>query len=91
MHERHGACDESSGASAEQDGLRVQQEEAGGVGMFGTDPAAQRRYEALMAKIAGLERRAVAAKRREAAVAIRWIKKAIRDYGIGGQELDFGS
>jgi hypothetical protein len=88
MRESHAAGEQPSGESAEQDVLCLQ-EEAGGVGMFGTDPAEQRRYEALMAKIAGLERQAVAAKRREAAVAIRWIRKAIRDYGIGAQELDF--
>jgi DNA-binding protein H-NS len=44
-----------------------------------------------LAMIASLERQAVAAKKREAAVAIRWIRKAIRDYGIEAQELGFES
>ena len=77
--------------SAERDVFAVQQGEAGGVGMFGTDPAVQHRYATLVAKIAGLERQALAAKKREAAIAIRWIKNAIRNYGIGAQELGFGS
>ena len=77
------------GTSAERDVLAPQQEDVGGVSLFGTDPAERLQYEKLMAKIAGLERQALAAKKREAAFAIRWIRKAIRNHGIGAQELGF--
>jgi hypothetical protein len=80
---------EPIGTNVERDVFAAQQEEVDGVGMFGTDSAEQLRYQKLMVKIAGLERQALAAKKREAQLAIRWIKKAIRDYGIGAQELGF--
>jgi hypothetical protein len=77
------------GTSAEREVLAAQKEDVSEVGMFGADPAERLQYERLMAKIANLERQALAAKKREAGLAIRWIRKAIRDYGVGAQELGF--
>ena len=45
------------------------------------------RYPQLLAKIRALEALAQAAKRREAIEAIRWIKQAIRTYGLSAQDL----
>jgi hypothetical protein len=80
---------EPIGTSEERDVFEALQEDVGGGGMFGADPAEQLRYEKLMVKIASLERQAHAAKKREAAAAIRWIKKAIRYYSIGARDLGF--
>ena len=45
------------------------------------------RHEKLLAQIARLERQAQTARKAEAATAIRWIKKAIEDYGIEASEI----
>ena len=50
---------------------------------------AQTRREKLKVKIAQLERQAQRAKNTEAAAAIRWIKKALKDYGIEAREIGF--
>jgi hypothetical protein len=78
---------EPIGTGAEGDVSAPQLEDVAGVGMFGADSAEQLRYQKLMAKIARLERQALAARKREAELAIRWIKKAICDYGIEAREL----
>jgi hypothetical protein len=56
-------------------------------GRFGVALEAQRRHEKLLARIALLERQADKARNAEAATAIRWITKAIKDYGISAEEL----
>jgi hypothetical protein len=44
-------------------------------------------YEAVMAEIELLKRRAVVLKKAEARTAVRWIRKAIRDHGLTAQDL----
>jgi hypothetical protein len=56
-------------------------------GRFGVALEAQRRHENLLARIVLLERQADKARNAEAATAIRWVKKAIKDYGISAEEL----
>jgi hypothetical protein len=58
-------------------------------GRFGVALEAQRRHEKLLARIALLERQADKARNAEAATAIRWIRKAIKDYGISASEVGF--
>lgn len=56
---------------------------------FGVEPQEQRRYATLMAEIARLKLQAQAAKRTEAAAAVRWIRKAIAEFEIGAADLGF--
>ena len=56
---------------------------------FGVEPEEQQRYATLMAEIARLKLQAQAAKEEEAAAAVRWIRKAIAEYGIRSHELGF--
>ncbi len=48
---------------------------------------AKGRYELLLTQIAKLRRQADAAKKAEAAIAVRWIRKAILEYQIGPDDL----
>ena len=89
LHEPHGVRDESFGERAESDLIAARRLHRDEIGAFGTDRAAQLRYQKLLLRIAELERQAHAAKEREAAAAVRWIKKAIRDYGIRAKDLGF--
>jgi hypothetical protein len=45
------------------------------------------RYEVLLTQIAKLRRQADAARKAEAAIAVRWIRKAILEYQIGPDDL----
>jgi hypothetical protein len=54
---------------------------------FGVGEAERSRYTELMNEIAGLEREAKAVKEAEARAAVRWIRKAIAEYGISASEL----
>jgi hypothetical protein len=56
-------------------------------GRFGVPLETQRRHQKLLARIALLERQADKARNAEAATAVRWIRKAIKDYGISAEEL----
>ena len=74
-------------ASSNADSIRDSQAQSADAGRFGVDLEAQTRHEKLKVKIAQLERQAQRAKNTEAAAAIRWIKKAIKDYGIDAGEI----
>jgi glutamate synthase domain-containing protein 2 len=74
-------------ASSNADSIRDSQAQSADAGRFGVDLEAQIRHEKLKVKIAQLERQAQRAKNTEAAAAIRWIKKAIKDYGIDAREI----
>ena len=65
------------------------QPQSSALGRFGVDLEEQRRHEKLLARIALLERQAQRARNTEAATAIRWIKKAINEYGIEASEVGF--
>jgi hypothetical protein len=54
---------------------------------FGVSEEERSRYTELMNEIAGLEREAKAVRDAEAAAAVRWIRKAIAEYGISASEL----
>ena len=56
---------------------------------FGVGEEERRRYKTLMNKIAELQLQAKTAKESEAAAAVRWIRKAIAEYGICRSELGF--
>jgi hypothetical protein len=49
----------------------------------------KRRHENLLARIVLLERQPDKPRKAEAATAIRWIRKSIKDYGIAASELGF--
>jgi hypothetical protein len=53
---------------------------------FGVGEKERSRYTELMNEIAGLEREAKV-KEAEARAAVRWIRKAIAEYGISASEL----
>ena len=71
------------------DSLGNSQARSSDVGRFGVDLEAQSRHEKLVARIAQLERQAETARKAEAAAAVRWIKKAIDEYGLEARELGF--
>jgi len=50
-------------------------------------PAGNIGYDAVMAEIEWLKRRAAALRKAEARSAVRWIRKAILDYGLTAQDL----
>ena len=67
------------------------QAQSSDLGRFGVDLEAQRRHEKLLARIALLQRQAQKVQNTEAAAAVRWIKKAINEYGIEASVLGFQS
>ena len=79
--------DEHFTAGSKPDSIEDSQAQSSDAGRFGVDLEAQTRHEKLKVKIAQLERQAQRAKNTEAAAAIRWIKKAIKDYGIDAREI----
>ena len=79
--------DEFTTGDSKPDSIGDSQARSSDVGRFGVDLEAQTRHEKLKVKIAQLERQAQRAKNTEAAAAIRWIKKAIKDYGIDAREI----
>ena len=54
---------------------------------FDMSSEAKGRYELLLTQIAKLRRQADAAKKAGAAIAVRWIRKAILEYRIGPDDL----
>ena len=88
-HEQNAVRDGPSRAISKPDSIGDSQAQGSDVGRFDVDLKTQSRHESLLAQIALLERQAQAARKDEAAAAIRWIKKAISDYGIEARELGF--
>ena len=86
-HEPNAVRDEFTTGGSKPDSTEDSQAQSSDVGRFGVDLEAQTRHEKLKVKIAHLEREAQRAKSTEAAAAIRWIKKAIKDYGIDAREI----
>ena len=78
-----------STANSRPDSIEDSQAQSSDAGRFGVDLEAQSRHDRLMARIARLESQAQTARKVEAAAAVRWIKKAIHEYGIEARELGF--
>jgi len=57
------------------------------LGLAATEDGAPSRYRALRAEIEALRQRAEAVRKVEAAQAVRWIKRAIADYGLSARDL----
>ena len=81
--------DEFTTGDSEPDSIGDSQARSSDVGRFGVDMKAQSRLDRLMARIARLESEAHTARKVEAAAAVRWIKKAIDEYGLEARELGF--
>ena len=81
--------DESTTGGSKPDSIGDSQARSSDVGRFGVDMKAQSRHDKLMARIARLESRAQTARKVEAAAAVRWIKKAINEYGLEAREIGF--
>ncbi len=81
--------DEFTTGDSEPDSIGDSQARSSDVGRFGVDMKAQSRHDKLMARIARLESQAQTARKVEAAAAVRWIKKAIDEYGLEARELGF--
>jgi len=81
--------DEFTTGDSEPDSIGDSQARSSDVGRFGVDLEAQSRHDKLMARIARLESQARTARKVEAAAAVRWIKKAINEYGLEAREVGF--
>jgi len=89
LHEPNAVGDEFTTANSKPGSNGDSQAESSDLGRFGVDIAAQSRYEKLMTRIARLESQAQSARKVEARAAVRWIKKAIGEYGLEARELGF--
>ena len=88
-HEPNAGRDEFTTGDSKPDSIGDSQARSSDVGRFGVDLEAQSRHDKLMARIARLESEAHTARKVEAAAAVRWIKKAINEYGLEARELGF--
>ena len=88
-HEPNAVRDEFITGDSKRDSIGDSQARSSDVGRFGVDMKAQSRHDKLMARIARLKSQAHAARKTEAAAAVRWIKKAIDEYGLEARELGF--
>jgi len=89
LHEPNAVRDEFTTGDSKPDSLGNSQARSSDVGRFGVDLEAQSRHDKLMARIARLESQAQTARKVEAAAAVRWIKKAINEYGLEAREIGF--
>ena len=87
LHEPNAVRDGFTTGDSKPDSIGDSQARSSDVGRFGVDLEAQSRHEKLVARIAQLERQAETARKAEAAAAVRWIKKAIDEYGLEAREL----